>query len=974
MLSLEKPLTINGLTVFRDHADPNQFWYLPGPVSLARRSDNEDLAEFSFLKYKPAIVDVAKKGGGFVMFKTTLKLTRQLESRIIGRLNAEPGVTPPVRLAAAPFEEGSVQCIALNLQGAGGTTATPAPEGAFNAVEKILGASIPSMDSENGAAFSLSLSQEGATILEQAMSEGMAPIGVIYSMKYLAMRPAINVEITADFERIFNHFSVSLEAQYMFLRGGIEAAFESLVQTGAIVIKVLTFTDEADEREQEKWALDFFKEDLLSKWFEPTLTPGQTAADVAAADPLSEVIATGRDLLLDATRGNNNRTDGGGTTTTPATNPPAGPGTEQVQPAALTVEQQQPTPLPSGLSVTHVPATSGLAETVTITGAGATVRVDGQPVTPDSAGQVTLTVNPAAQKTIEVEWPAQTEERTFGLFFDFDKPAAAGWRVQPPSTEYRAYVENTTTDPRFRDASGTLRMEGDGNWTGPEHGAERLRAWIQSLPTPRNVRIDAYASHEHVSGANESNRSAHNLPLSTRRRDVALAIVQRAGGTVIGGIAQGDAPASSRPGSHSEMGGDPDNRVAHIIGQHAGTTPSRWRGVLRRPASVVIPPQPQPQPQPQSQPQPQPQQRPAAPSVGGSPIVASLKLKFVRQEERKKITLLYNRAEATRRTYAPQGFFGLMLGDLRNKAKYFKEIDLDDPFFREFKVEASIPIAFEPISLLSAQVALDYGDPAKPRDHKHADFVFVPGDTAPKTFKVFMNSTRDIDYDAGYQYHFDPQSAWAADRSSYEIAADSTVDRTLFVNPYEHIEFREITATPGDIDWEVVDTIEVRLQARGYTQPEPRAALLLTRDSGQQTWRLRGARPAPANRGVTYQLVQRLNDGTGERTDPAEVDIPQIMVHDLFQDALNLEFIPLFDPANVTRVFIDIEYRDQANAYERSERLEIAGTATEPVKLRIALRDRQQRSFRCRFTFVGPSGSFDRRPWVDTEEELQPVQ
>lgn len=355
-------------------------------------------------------------------------------------------------------------------------------------------------------------------------------------------------------------------------------------------------------------------------------------------------------------------------------------------------------------------------------------------------------------------------------------------------------------------------------------------------------------------------------------------------------------------------------------------------------------------------------------------MVASLKLKFVHQEERKKLTLRYNRAEATRRTYAPQGFFGLMLGDLSNKAKYFKEIDLDDPFFREFKVEASIPIAFEPIGLLSAQVALDYGDPAKPRDHKHADFVFVPGDTDPRTFKVFMNSTRDIDYDAGYQYHFDPQSAWAADRSSYDIPAAPTVDRTLFVNPYEHIEFREITATPGDIDWEVVDTIEVRLQARGYAQPEPRTALLLTRDSGPLSWRLRGARPAPANRGVTFQLVQRLKDGTSERTEPADVDIPQIVVHDLFQDALNLEFIPLLDPAAVTRVFIDIEYRDPANAYERDERLEIAGTATEPVKLRIALRDKQQRTFRFRYSFAGPNGTFDRRPWVQTEEELQPVQ
>ena len=32
-----RALTIDGVTVFRDHADPQQFWYLPGPVALARR-------------------------------------------------------------------------------------------------------------------------------------------------------------------------------------------------------------------------------------------------------------------------------------------------------------------------------------------------------------------------------------------------------------------------------------------------------------------------------------------------------------------------------------------------------------------------------------------------------------------------------------------------------------------------------------------------------------------------------------------------------------------------------------------------------------------------------------------------------------------------------------------------------------------------------------------------------------------------
>jgi hypothetical protein len=295
MLSLDKPLNVGGTAVFRDHADPNQFWYLPGPVQLARRPDS-NRAAFSFIKYKPAVAGAGIKGGGFAMFETTLELSPNKEQTIKAAVLTEPGVTQP-RLSPVIFESGAVQCVALNVQGAGGTTAAAPPPGAFNAVETILGTATPSMDAQNRAAFSLTLSQEGAIILEQAFEQGLAPIGVLYTFVYTGMRPALEVEITADLEMVFNHFSASLEAQYAWVRAGIDAAFESLKQTGAIKIKIINFTGDADEAEQEKWALAFFKDELLAKWFEPTFTPGQLASPQAQADPLAEVAKFTREAL-----------------------------------------------------------------------------------------------------------------------------------------------------------------------------------------------------------------------------------------------------------------------------------------------------------------------------------------------------------------------------------------------------------------------------------------------------------------------------------------------------------------------------------------------------------------------------------------------------------------------------------------------------------------------------------------------------
>src|SRR5215813_7262474 len=179
LLSAARTITVDGITVYPDHADPNQFWYLPGPVSLAKRADGQ--ASFTFIKYKPAAVEGGAKGGGFVMFTTSLKLDRGTEGRIKSQLSGLGAVNPV--LTAVPFDTGTVKCIALNMQGSGGTTAAAAKAGSFNAVEEILGANTPSLQGDEEAAFSLTLSQEGSIILEQAYKQGTGPIGVIYDLK-----------------------------------------------------------------------------------------------------------------------------------------------------------------------------------------------------------------------------------------------------------------------------------------------------------------------------------------------------------------------------------------------------------------------------------------------------------------------------------------------------------------------------------------------------------------------------------------------------------------------------------------------------------------------------------------------------------------------------------------------------------------------------------------------------------------------
>ena len=296
MLQLDSSaMTIEGVTIFKDHADRRQFWHLPGPVALARRPA-DGRAAFNFYKYKRAS-GAANRGGGFLTFEVALKLDSDLERRILERLSSISRGQP--RLSVVPFDDGTVQCIALNVQGAGGTHATPdpnAPQGSFRAVEMILGAAKPSLQGDNIAAFSFELSAEGATILEKAFKERTTPIGVIYDLKYTGLRPAFNVKITADFKQIFSHFSTAANGQRGFMRAGIDVGFERLVRSGAIKIEVLDFTSSAENETRIKDALDFFKGQVLTNWFTPVLTPGTLAAAAAQTATLEDVRALGAQL------------------------------------------------------------------------------------------------------------------------------------------------------------------------------------------------------------------------------------------------------------------------------------------------------------------------------------------------------------------------------------------------------------------------------------------------------------------------------------------------------------------------------------------------------------------------------------------------------------------------------------------------------------------------------------------------------
>jgi hypothetical protein len=1004
LLNSARTITVDGVTVFPDHADPNQFWYLPGPVSLARRADGRPC--FTFIKFKPAAVAGGAKGGGFVMFTTSLRLPPKTEQKILGRIGALAQGEP--KLALAQFDQGSVKCVALNLEGSAGAVAAAAPAGAFNAVEKILGATIPSMQGDEEAAFSLALSQEGAIILEQAYQQGVAPIGVVYELKFTGLRPALKVKITADFKRVYDGLSASLSAQYYFVQAGIDVAFEKLKQAGVIKIEVIDFTGAPDRDEKEKWALDFFKQDILSKWFEPTLTPGESRVTTpsAAGIALPALPSLGGQPSATPAPSPAPTAAPGGTpapaqpaaspapTAAPAASAAPAPSATPAPPppraaAQLTVTARDPNPSPAGFEITHTPSATGTRETLRFTG-GATppqVKVDnGDFQTLDADRQLTLDVAPGATRTVIARWTNQTRRDAFNLYFSFDKPRELGFTTATTNPLYHAYLTGIVSDDpiysRNHQAGSSAPTQ-----------VQAVRDWLQTVPPDasghRVVDLEAHASWE-----GDDSKGAHNSNLSQRRLEVARGVLRQADAQLVvgnGGVFLGHQEAraagrQSQPADNPDGSPNPD-RVARMLGNVSGQAVSLTATIRRdAPPPTTPPPVPTTQPpvpttHPPGPTTPPPTTNPpatthppattAAPPGGqpaGNPAIA-FRLKFVHQEELKTFTFEYNRQDATQRTYAPQGFFDLMLQDLAAQDKMFVEVDLDDPFFRTLSIDASMPIDFSRIGLKSSHVAIDYGDLADPRNHRSGDFIFSPQDPADKRFECFLNARFELAYRYAVDFNFDPQSTWTAEKFSYHFGPIPTDNRNLFVNPYERLGFLEVTLFPHEVDDKVVDSIDVFITPLkpDLTPAGPESTFHVLPDSPEQVYRFRSEDPQAVL--YSYRATTLLKDGATRQSEPKTSRASRLAVNDPFDDALAIELVPLFDPTVTKLVFVDIEYDDAPNNYHRRERVTLEGQAPRST-LRLALMNKEQRQFRFRLTFIGVNNQIQAGAFQDTTETI----
>lgn len=286
MLYLDQPIgPIRGLMIYRDHEDKDLFYF--GSLR-PRLSLIDGRPEFMFLKYRRDITDNPdfqegdSLGGGYIAFTVDLGVDEQVLNEVKRELRKF--AEGEVKLAPIQYRDGTVRLSWAKDAAEDPPEGEPEPEPGqptpprgFRLYEEIMGTTTPSIMGDNRATFALLVDREAATLLEAGIRTGISPISVIYSLRFLGLRPAFRVKITANYKRVYNHLETELgvrgQIQAISLAADIQAAFQKLKDRGEVKVEVLNFTDDADLKEKADEAWQWFEQKMLNDFFEPALDP-----------------------------------------------------------------------------------------------------------------------------------------------------------------------------------------------------------------------------------------------------------------------------------------------------------------------------------------------------------------------------------------------------------------------------------------------------------------------------------------------------------------------------------------------------------------------------------------------------------------------------------------------------------------------------------------------------------------------------
>jgi hypothetical protein len=276
MVYLEPPFhLIEGVTVFTDHADPLQFYFLPMMPHLTTVEDkvlHKDIPQIQLIKYRGKA-----GGGGFLNFDVNLGIEQGHLNDIKQKIKQLHKLKQEPRLVPVPLIDGTVKLMILGKDSTAAPSTTP-PSDKPQFVIKMTHSAKPSLFGDNQASFSVELDEAGVIIVEKCFEGELLPIGIVYSLDYLALRPAYSVKLKVDWDRVQTHLHESFGTNFMVVSSQVDKIVDELIEKRVIDLQIDSFIpmggeDVADVKTRFDQAVSEVKEMVLENFFEPSINP-----------------------------------------------------------------------------------------------------------------------------------------------------------------------------------------------------------------------------------------------------------------------------------------------------------------------------------------------------------------------------------------------------------------------------------------------------------------------------------------------------------------------------------------------------------------------------------------------------------------------------------------------------------------------------------------------------------------------------
>lgn len=279
MLYLESAVTYEGITFFRDFSDPKLYYYLPKDVKIGK---NEEALHFTIFTDKTILesekpdLDV-KQIGGFINLESVLGPDQDDLNAAISKLKDAVGADD-IRTTPVPFEKGEVSLAILG-------KSSDAGKDDKNEMEiEIVGAGKPCLTGNHQSAFNMKVGDKAAQIVYDLLNNTpQTQMTVFYSMDYLGVIPAYNLDIIVDFKATEKYINNNIDLNFdleeksknlkVLVEADIDSVIQDLVNEGTIEIKETDYTEEHRFNKGVSSQVDLIKTLIGTELFNPTIMP-----------------------------------------------------------------------------------------------------------------------------------------------------------------------------------------------------------------------------------------------------------------------------------------------------------------------------------------------------------------------------------------------------------------------------------------------------------------------------------------------------------------------------------------------------------------------------------------------------------------------------------------------------------------------------------------------------------------------------